>query len=356
MELREALEAATAEQETNNAVQVQEPSTESAPAAEPEQSADTTVSEPESSGAVPVELAETAQKPDISKPAPAKADEPLAPGQHRVDRAPASWRKEAKGEWAAVPLHIRQEVHRRELEVNRALNDAAQARQNAEQFTKIVEPYMARIQSSGVTPQQAIGHLLQADYTLATASKSQRAQFMAKLIKDYDVDIGELDSAIVGNLQGQQQLPGQPDIQALVQQQLQQALAPIYQERQQAQLAQQQQVTQTVEQMTLDPKYPYFEDVRQDMADLIEVAARRGIALSLEDAYSRAILMNPQAQQSMQQQTATQQANQQNLQAQRAKAASSSVTGAPASGGSGQFSGDGSVRGALEAAFANIRV
>jgi hypothetical protein len=214
---------------------------------------------------------------------------------------------------------------------------------------------MARIQSFGVTPQQAIGQLLQADHVLATGTKAQRAQLMAKLVKDYDVDIAELDAAIVGSIQGQPQQPQQPDIQALVQQQLQQALAPLYQQQQQAQIQQQQQVEQTVEQMALDPKYPLFEEVRQDMADIIEMHSRRGIALSLADAYNKAVLINPQAQQQMQQQSAAQQATQQHLLAQKAKAASLSVTGAPASGGSNQFAGDGSMRGAIEAAFSNLR-
>jgi hypothetical protein len=345
MELREALEAAATEQEKDDATQATPELDSGTSATVADESAETPEtgadSEPETGKTEPVQT-------DAGKPA---AEAAPAPGQHRVDRAPASWRKEAKGEWAAVPLHIRQEVHRRELEVNRALSEAAQARQQAGEFGKVVEPYMARIQSFGVTPQQAIGQLLQADYTLATASKTQRAQFMAKLCRDYDVDVVELDAAIVAGMQGQtaqQPAAQQPDIQALVQQQLQQALAPIYQERQVEQQRQQAQVDQTVEQMALDPQYPHFDAVREDMADMIEMSARRGVALSLSDAYTRAVAFNPQVNQ-------MQTAQQQNLQAQRAKAASRSVTGSPAAGGSNEFTGDGSLRGSLEAAFANLR-
>jgi hypothetical protein len=340
MELREALEAAATEQEKDDAIAPE------AVVETPPETVEATETEVDSS--VVEKPADDARKPEAEKPAAEQVQVPA--GQHRVDRAPASWRKEAKGEWASVPLHIRQEVHRREMEVNRALNEAAQARQTAEQFSKTFEPYMARIQSFGVTPQQAISQLLQADYTLATSSKQQRAQLMAKLVRDYDVDVVELDAAIVAGMQGQQpqQTPQQPDIQALVQQQLQQALAPIYQQQQAEQQRQQQVVDQTVEQMALDPKYPHFDEVREDMADMIEMAARRGVALSLADAYTRAVAFNPQVNQ-------MQQAQQQNLQAQRAKVASRSVTGAPAAGGSNEFAGDGTLRGSLEAAFANMR-
>lgn len=344
MELREALEAAATEQEKDNATQAAPELDSGTSATVADESAETPETgadaEPEAGKTEPVQA-------DAGKPA---AEAAHAPGQHRVDRAPASWRKEAKGEWAAVPLHIRQEVHRRELEVNRALNEAAQARQTAEQFGKVVEPYMARIQSFGVSPQQAIGQLLQADYTLATASKTQRAQFMAKLCRDYDIDVTELDEAIVAGMQGQTAQANAPqfDVQALVQQQVQQALAPIYQQQQAEAQRQQQVVDQTVEQMALDPKYPHFDELRQDMADIIDLAAKRGLYVSLDEAYSRAIAFNPQVNQ-------MQQAQQQNLQAQRAKAASRSVTGSPAAGGSNEFTGDGSLRGSLEAAFANLR-
>ena len=340
MELREALEAVATEQEKDDAT---------APETVVETPAETVeATETETDSSVVEKPADNARKPEDEKPAAEQVQVPA--GQHRVDRAPASWRKEAKGEWAAVPLHIRQEVHRRELEVNRALNEAAQARQTAEQFGKVVEPYMARIQSFGVSPQQAIGQLLQADYTLATASKTQRAQFMAKLCRDYDIDVAELDAAIVAGMQGQTAQVNAPqfDVQALVQQQLQQALAPIYQQQQAENQRQQQVVDQTVEQMALDPQYPHFDAVREDMADIIDLAAKRGLYVSLDEAYSRAIAFNPQVNQ-------MQQAQQQNLQAQRAKAASRSVTGSPAAGGSNEFTGDGSLRGSLEAAFANLR-
>ena len=142
----------------------------------------------------------------------------------------------------------------------------------------------------------------------------------------------------------------------LVQQQLNQALAPIFQERQQREQQVVQQATQTVEQMSLDPKYPYFDEVREEMADLIEVASRRGVALSLDDAYNKAVAINPDVSGQQSRQAMMTQANQQHQQAQKARIAASSVNGAPASGGSNAYAGDGSLRGSIEAAFNNARV
>lgn len=352
-ELREALEAAVTEQEKNDVVETAP--VETAPAQEPAEPVEAVENgggnEKEPTKAEPVDAAgKQAEVP------PAKAAEQLQLGQHRVDRAPASWRKEAKGEWAAVPLHIRQEVHRREMEINRALEDANRSKQSAQQFEQAAAPYMARLQSLNATPQQAFQHLLNADYRLATGTPQQKAQLIDKLLQDYGVDITELDRAIAARLGGQQPTPAQPDITQLVQQQLQQALAPIYQQQQQAQQAQQQQVEQTVEQMSLDPKYPYFDELRDDMADLMEINSRRGVYITLEQAYNKAVQMNPEVSAQVQRQASMSQANQQHLQAQRVKAAASSVSGAPASGGDNKFVGDGSMRGDLEAAFANMRI
>ena len=357
MEMREALEAAFAEEEKGDDAQNTEVASEAAPAAEPAEPA----------GEAKVELAAEPDKPKqepnpagkkVEEPSPAKPEtvQDAQGKQHRVDRAPASWTKEAKGEWATVPLHIRQEVHRREIEINRALAEANNAKQQAGQYDQIASPYAARLQSLGATPQQAFQHLLNADYQLASGTPAQKAQFIDKLLQDYGVDITELDRVIAARLGGSQPAPQQPDIQQLVQQQLQQALAPIYQQQQQQQLAQQQEVTRTVEQMSLDPKFPFFDDVREDMADIMELSTKRGVAITLEQAYNKAIQLNPEVSSQMSRQQTLDQANQQHLQAQKAKRAGSSVTGSPAGGGSQEFSGDGSLRGSIEAAFANARI
>jgi hypothetical protein len=358
MEIREALEAAVTEHEDpvddTPAVEVVPDSVEASP---PDSGAEGETPEKAESPDTPIEKAEAPAKE--AAPAP-KAETPEQRAAHRVDRAPASWKKEAKGEWAALPLHVRQEVYRREMEVDRVLKEAAPVREQLNQFQQTIAPYMARVQAFGVTPVQAMQELFKADHILATSSKEQRAAHMAKLIADYDVDVVALDAAIVARRQGQQQAQPQgfdPNyVNQLVQQKLNQALAPIFQERQQAEQAQQAQVTQTVEQMSLDPKYPYFDDVREEMADLIEVAAKRGRALSLDEAYHTAVSLNPNAVEQQSRQAQISQANAQHQQAQRAKVAASSINGAPAAGGSQQFSGDGSLRGAIEAAFAGNRV
>ena len=112
----------------------------------------------------------------------------------------------------------------------------------------------------------------------------------------------------------------------------------------------------TVEEMSLDPQYPFFDDVRDDMADIMEMKAKRGQTITLQEAYGIDTQINPNTASQIRQQATVQTATQQHQQAQRARVASSSVTGSPATTGSFVNSGDGSLRGAIEAAFGNNRL
>ena len=106
----------------------------------------------------------------------------------------------------------------------------------------------------------------------------------------------------------------------------------------------------------MDPNYPYFEDVRQDMADIIEMGARRGVAISMEAAYTRAVRMNDTTFQATNaretSQAATQAALQQHQIAQKAKGAAVSVSGSPmGTGANGGNPAD--LRGTITAAFSD---
>lgn len=305
--------------------------------------------------AEPKEVVEAPQ-PEIKPKAEPKADlDPEATQEqkaaHRIDRAPASWKKETKETWAALPLNVRQEIHRRENQINQAMAESARHREIAEQYNRVTAPYAARLQAFG-GPIQGVEKLLQAEYMLATGTKQQTAQYMAQLIKDYEVDLTALDTI----LSGQQVQPQAPDISALVNQQVQQALAPLYQQQSQRQQQIQQQADMTVEDMSVDPAYPFFDEVREDMADLIDLKAKKGVYLTLPEAYKMAVQLNPATAGQIQKQATMQTATQHHQQAQKAKIAASSVAGTPGSSGTQVNVGDGSLRGAIEAAFGGQRL
>jgi len=300
----------------------------------------------------PAEALEPAAKATPAKEVPA-APAPEAP-TFPVDKAPQSWRAPARAKWDKVDPEIRQEVMRRERETTRVLGETANARQFSNQFQQIAAPYQARIASLGLDALGAVHELLKGDYLLSTAPKTQRAQLMAKMISDYGVDILELDAALAGKG------PADP-VDSRVEQLLQERLKPFQQFIQNQQRTAQEyeqksnaEVNQSIESMTDNPKYPHFETVRLDMADVIDLAAKRGLYLSLDQAYNRAIAMNPEVsgqvaaqQQAEAKRTAAQQAN---AKAQRALGASVSVGGAPGGVPDGA-SGATDRRSVIEAAF-----
>jgi hypothetical protein len=316
------------------------------------------------------EEAETSVTPVETKPEVAKPEEvkPVTPevtqapqseeeAPQNVDKAPQSWRAGQKAKWAALDPDVRQEIVRRERDISRTLGETAQARQLANQFQQAVQPFMARIQSTGITPLQAVNELLKADHILSTSPAPMRAQYMAKLIKDYGVDIRALDDALAGTATAD-------PVQATVEKLVEQRLAPFQQYIAQQQYAQQQYAAQqaqqtqmTVERMAQDPKFPHFQDVRHDMADVIDLAAKRGVYLSLEQAYQRAVAMNPEINQALVAQQAEDAkkaaAQTANARAQRALNASKSVGGAPVGAVSSVPVGT-DRRAALEAAFSAV--
>ena len=248
-----------------------------------------------------------------------------------TDRPPQSWKPSPKTKWATLDPEIKQEVLRRETETTRVLNETAQARQIATQFQQAVQPFMARIASLNAHPITAVTELLKADHILSTAPKVQKAQFLAKLISDYGVDIEALDQVLSGKAQ-------QVDpVDSKVEQLLQQRLAPFQQfltQQQQVAAWQEQQVAaeleQTVESMAADTaKFPHFQQVRESMADIVELYARRGQTIGIEAAYNKAVAMDPATSQVFAQQLQNNAAAKLNGRAQKALAASVSVNGAP---------------------------
>jgi len=374
-ELRAAIEAAasTPSEETTNdepSVQVESTSTEgSSEGSASVQSSDAPSTTDPVSDAPATEKAAN-DKPSIeevagkdNKPVEDKNETPeQREARHRVDRAPQSWKGEAKKVWDTLPLQVRQEVARREREMLPVMQQAAQDRQRIQQMVEVMTPHRDRIQQMyGGNPVAAIGNLLQAEQMLTTAPMQQRAQFVARMIQQYGVDIRALDAALVG-----ESMPEQVQQQSTIEQLLERKLAPFQQfiqtqqEREQQQVRQQQeQVTSTVQDMANDPKYPYFQDVRSDMADIIEMGARRGVAISLEDAYTKAVRMNDDVFQATSVRDSTQGATQAALEAHRAaqaaKGASVSVSGAPT--GTGRNLGNPSdLRGTIEAQFSGGRL
>lgn len=360
--IRDALEAAVPEQTET----VEEAAAEPAPQAELELASPEMAIEPE-----PVKAEARDEKgrfktksvreeaPSESAPAPETAG--IQPGPKSepkaaaTEKAPASWRPDVREHWSKLPPDVRAEVARREREMQTTLQDTAEARRFAEQLNKVIAPYEMFIRAENSNPLQAIDNLMSTAARLRTGTAPELAQLMAGMVKQYGVGrfgqqfIESLDSALAG------EVPKVDAQQSQLQQAIQQQLAPVTQfmsQFQQAQAAQQQRAQdQAVSEVSQFLERAEFgEDVREEMADLLEVAQRRGRELSLADAYKQACLTNPRVRSVLESRAKQRGAQQLAGAAQKAKAAAVSVSGGPAMGAPTSAATD--IRSSIEAAIA----
>lgn len=297
---------------------------------------------------------EGAEKP-TQEPAQAIQPGPKAePRPAPQERAPASWRPDVREHWAQLPPAVRAEVARRESEVQRTLQETSEARKFGEQLQSVIRPYEMFIKAENSNPLQAIDNLMATAARLRTGTAPELAGMVAGIVKQFGVGrfgqqfIEQLDQALVG------EIPKGDAVQSQVQQVLQQQLAPMQQFM--SQFQQQQQVAQQRAQQEAASEVQSFisqaefgEDVREEMADIMEVSQRRGREVSLQDAYRQACLVNPRVRAALEGRARAQGAQQVTGAAQRAKAAAVQVTGGPAPGPKADPT---DVRSAIEAAIA----
>jgi hypothetical protein len=99
-----------------------------------------------------------------------------------------------------------------------------------------------------------------------------------------------------------------------------------YQKTQQTQQVQQQ-ATQEVQSFADSGQAEFLNDVRNDMADMIDAAYRRGVDMPMQEAYQKACAINPQISQIMQQRAKQQQLTGGKNSMNSKRLAASSITG-----------------------------
>jgi len=284
-----------------------------------------------------------ASAPAIPKEAGDTATE-ATPQVDKFVRPPASWKAEEALHWTKAPVEVREAVMRREVEINRALQETATARQAVASLQETIAPYIQNINAAnGGDVVGSIKRFFEYDNRLRHGSQIEKAQAITTLIRGYGVDIAALDNELAGAAHDPQQVN-----QSAIQAALARELAPIRDYMTQQQRSQQQQhqiysqqLEQTVEAFGNDPKNRHYDAVRNDMADLLDIAGRNQQQMSLQEAYERACWQNPHIRSILlsesQQQTAPSQAQA----AQKAKAAAVGVKNAPAAAPRSEQAGNG---------------
>lgn len=293
------------------------------------------------------------------KPA-AKAGQPPVQGERPAKdplaRAPEAWKPEAREHWKDIPDGAKAEIIRHNQLVYDTLQRTSEERKFAHAVRNTIAPFEHLIKAEGGNPVQAIDNLLSTAALLRTGTADQIANLVTQITNQYGIGrfgnqfIERLDSALAG----QAPRPENPEI-AAMRQQYEKEMAPLRQMQQQIQ--QQQQMAQYQQQMQAHQEIEQFQqnaeflnDVRMEMADIIDMGAQRGVNYTLQQAYDIACRAHPEISRVMAQREQAKAAQSLNNNAKRARAAAVSVGGSPALGGDDSGTAD-SVRDALEFAI-----
>ncbi len=227
-----------------------------------------------------------------------------------IDKAPESWQPEAREGWKELPEPIRQQIHKRETEINTALMDGSDNRKRGEQFSDIAGRYAQVIAAEGVTdPLVGFEEMMKVMSVLRMGTAEQKAQKIADFIGGYGISVEMLDGILtaapaIGGGNGAAAI-GDPTMAYINQQ-----MKPVNDllTRMNAQ-DQQQNFTKNQAYMAEVVKFKgeneFYADVQDDMADLCEMASKRGYDMPLAEAYSKACVMNPSVSKVMAERTET---------------------------------------------------
>jgi hypothetical protein len=254
--------------------------------------------EPETDPIVEENNAEESDKAEVSEedseePAEISAEsesevEDEEPQEKPVSR-PSTWKKEyvqiwdkmEKGEQISKEDFVKfaEYANQRESEYKKGVSTYKAEADRAKSYENAIAPYADNLAKRGIQPTQYIENLVRAEQILTHAPYEQKVQIFHKLAADYGIQLSEG----VGSIQ---QLD--PYTQQLMNQ-LNQVNQEVSSIKGRFQQEENQRLMNEIEKYRSDvEKYPHFDVVREEMAQLLEL----GKAQDLETAYKKAVRMN----------------------------------------------------------------
>ena len=208
--------------------------------------------------------------------------------QEKPITRPSTWKKEYVQIWDKMEKgeQISKEdfnkfaeyANQRESEYKKGVSTYKAEADRAKSYEEAIAPYAQELQKRGIKPDQYISNLARADQILTHAPMEQKVQIFQRLAQEYGVQLN-------GNGQMQnfdpytQQLMNQLN---MVNQEVSTIKGRFAQEENQRLMTEIERVRSNVE------KFPHFDVVREEMAQLLEL----GKAQDLETAYKKAVRMN----------------------------------------------------------------
>jgi len=224
-------------------------------------------------------VAEDAAEPEQPEEQPEVGDIPK-PTTWKKDLLPL-WDKIAKGETLTKEeskKHL-EYLNQRENEFKKGVSVYKAEAERAKALEEAINPFVPELQAQGIHPAAWINNLGRAHMVLTKAPYEQKVQMFHRLAQDYGVNLNQSTE------------PQQP-VDAYTQQLMQQ----LYQVNQEVssikgrfEMEEQQRLNNEIERVRSDKeRFPHFDMVREEMAQLLEL----GKAQNLETAYAKAVRLN----------------------------------------------------------------
>jgi hypothetical protein len=258
-----------------------------------------------------------------------------------VDEAPKGLSIGMRENWKNLDSQTKDEFKRYEERIGGMAQKYAHDARRAQAMDKVMQPYSQLMQMNG-GPQNILPGLLQTGAALQTGNEVERARTVASLISQFQVNPAQ----VAGFLKGENPEPSQNE---QMQQMINKQMAPVHQQLQHYQQRDQQMRQQGQEQIKgkireFAQANEFYGDLSETMADIMDIAARNGREMGLQEAYDAAAWQHPEIRKVML-------ARQSQGQVQQRKRAASSIHGTP--GGEGSSSSPADLRSTLEQAFQN---
>ena len=212
-----------------------------------------------------------------AKPEP--QEEPAAAEEPVWKRPPASWKKDYHEDWKAAPARIQEYAYQREEQMKAGYEPLRAKAEYADQMQEVVQPFMQTISGVGIDAPRAVKALLEADHALRYSTPEQKLQLFNRLAQQYGVNLGQMEGL-------PQQTLADPAVYAL-QNELNAVRGEVNTWKQQQEQAQNQTLLGEIGQFS--QKAEHFEEARPAMIQLLQ----SGMATDLQDAYEKAIRLDP---------------------------------------------------------------
>ena len=188
---------------------------------------------------------------------------------------PSSWKKDYEEHWGKLDPTLQDYIQQREADYAKGVSTYKNQWDMAAPIVEAIRPFEPLLRQYGVAPQQWVTQLGNAHARLVAGTPDQKLQVFQQLANDYGINLG----AVTG------QTGYDPQFSSIAQE-LNQIKNQWGQFQQQQEMQEQTQLQNEIASFKDDK--PYFEDVRETMAGLLQ----SGMAHDLQSAYDKAIRLN----------------------------------------------------------------